>query len=140
MRKFDGNALIVQNYAQPIDSTPLLYLQLATVIQSSTKIRHFTADSVAYGDIALRNAHLNAFYPTTLKTGKHVFTTINRWQTHMHWLGQFNQDVIDGRVLVVLGGCTNLFVLHAPRIRISVKFRKVPRKNETDAQRGWINR
>jgi hypothetical protein len=70
-----------------------------------------------------------AFYRWTLKTGKRVSSSTNRWQSHM----DFN-----GRVVGVLAGCTELFIFPVFLVRISVKFRKVPRENETDAKRGWL--
>lgn len=39
----------------------------------------------------------------------------------------------------VRSGCTYLFTFPVSRIRISVKFRKVPRENETDAK-AWLDK
>lgn len=43
----------------------------------------------------------------------------------------------NGSVVGELVGCTELFIFPVSLLRISVKFRKVPRENETDAKQ-WM--
>ena len=72
----------------------------------------------------LRYVMLNEHHlPRAMETSKRVFTNTNRWQSHMHWLQQ--------RVLSAHVDWSYLFAFPVTRIRISVKFRKVPRENET---------